>query len=240
MGFRLKSRDKSPVNGFWVNIPQTNFNRQYWKFSEAVNALWDHLQGNPGVLERFKDLPQTKAACEDFIDRANAARMLSIKGASSFIVSDDLGPIPKSLPPQHGRFASVAGGVRKMAAGVATLLMWLGKGGAPVPAELSAKRSMICARRSRPDGSTYKCPKNVNSDLTSLFTMPVANLLRKQLQVRNDMKLTTPHDERLGVCDACACPLKLKVHTPLADIVEHMTDTVKNDLDPECWILNEK
>ena len=71
---------------------------------------------------------------------------------------------------------------------------------------------------------------------TSSFTIPTSELIRKQLSMRQDMALKTESDEKLGVCNACGCPLKLKVHVPASHIKKHTSEAVKRELDPRCWI----
>lgn len=113
--------------------------------------------------------------------------------------------------------------------GASTLADWLGDGGIPVAPELAESRAAICV----------KCPKHKAGDFLSLFTGPVANLIRRQLDERREMKLSTSHDDTLSFCDACGCPLKLKVHVPLSYIKKHIQQPEFSQLDPNCWIIRE-
>lgn len=117
--------------------------------------------------------------------------------------------------------------VRKLGTGIATLADWLG--GQPVSLELSEHRASICVG----------CPQNQNKDLTSIFTEPVARLIRSQLKERMALKLTTSQDDKLGVCIACGCPLKLKVHVPMDYIKAHIKKPDFDALDPRCWMRHE-
>lgn len=134
--------------------------------------------------------------------------------------------------------------VTRAGTGVATITDWLGDDGKPVAPELSESRASICCGNGHhktpatPDGT--KCPQNMAGDLISFFTKPVADLLRTQIEERNSMKLSTSKDGQLGVCYACGCPLKLKVHVPLRFIKKHMKPTESNNLDARCWILKEQ
>jgi len=92
---------------------------------------------------------------------------------------------------------------------------------------LADSRAAICA----------DCPKNDGGDFTAYFTEPIANKIRTQLEIRGDLQLRTPSDEKLTVCSACDCPLKLKVWVPLDHILAHTSPEVKTKLDPRCWIL---
>lgn len=113
--------------------------------------------------------------------------------------------------------------------GLATLADWLGKEGKPVEAEKAEARAAICVN----------CPMNQPGDVLSFFTVPVANLIRKQLEERKNLNLRTSLDERIGLCDACGCPLHLKVHVPLDIIKNHIKPPEWNRLVDNCWMRTE-
>lgn len=140
----------------------------------------------------------------------------------------------RNNPPSRGGVAaagaSFARQIVRSATGVATLADWLGNEGKPVEPALSEARATICAT----------CPQNKAGDLMSFFTRPVAELLRRQLEERRNMNLRTSLDEKIGVCDACGCPIKLKVHVPLSFIKAHIQKPERDLLDPRCWILKEQ
>lgn len=231
MSVRLRNRLNSPINGFKFIEPKSGAHFSSWGFDDMVRHVILHRQHNP----RF-NLPTDRVTVENEVDEYNAMRMVSIPGAESFIVFDD-SPFPKfSAPHRPGLLASAVGGVKKLLAGGSVLLEWLGEGGVAVPAEQSAARARVCTNR--PDGQP--CPKNGKGDWTALFTQEASERIRRQLSIRNDMKLTTPDDDKLGVCDACLCPLKLKVHTPLEKILKHTSAKVRAELDPGCWVLAEE
>ena len=92
---------------------------------------------------------------------------------------------------------------------------------------MADSRAAICAT----------CPRNDGGDFTAYFTKPIADRIRTQLEIRGDLQLRTSHDEKLTVCSACDCPLKLKVWVPIEHIMLHTADDVRAKLDPRCWIL---
>lgn len=143
-------------------------------------------------------------------------------GWKDYIIGDD---VPKTSPRSNQWWAPS----RAVAAGAATLSDWLGSGGKPVPQELANGRAETCAG----------CPKNMPGDWTSFFTLPAADLIRRQLAKRTELSVSTPLDDRINVCSACYCPLKLKVHCPIEHIQARMPDAVKNELAPDCWVLRE-
>lgn len=131
--------------------------------------------------------------------------------------------VPKSSPPQWFQHLG------QVAAGVRTLADWLGGSGTPVSQELANKRAQICS----------DCPQNGKGDWLSTFTIPAQNLIRRQLQERKDMSLSTPFDDNLQMCEACACPIPLKVHVPIEYINQRLAAPIRARLDPRCWILHE-
>lgn len=218
---RLKDRYHSPPGGFQFFQPETGWKQTTWDFEQLVRELQSHRKANP----RFNLNTDTEVIRSE-IDTANALRCQSIAGAEHFILNEGVAP-PKSLAPATWLRNVVGAGVSLVAPALGS---WLGKGGIPVARELAEHRAGICAR----------CPKNGRGDLTRYFTVPAANQIRKDIEHRNNLKLSTSHDPELGVCEACSCPLQLKVHVTLEDIIEHTTPEIKADLHSDCWILHER
>jgi len=79
---------------------------------------------------------------------------------------------------------------------------------------------------------------NGRGGLERYFTVTVAKAVRKVYEVRHNMKLATPHDDKLGVCEGCSCPLKLKVHFKVEDL-QVTLDWAQKELHPLCWITKE-
>lgn len=193
---------------------------------EQVGAL---RRANPFLCERH-GLSTDPASIEAEVDYFNSMRCIA-GGWTQFVILDSVGaPASGYTPPpeKKKRLLGVAAG-RNVVAGVAVLIEWLGSGAKPVDASLSESRAAICVG----------CPRNDGGDFTSFFTQPIAEKIRTQLEIRNDLQLRTPYDDKLTVCSACSCPLKLKVHVDLAHILNHTSEEVKQQLDPRCWITSE-
>lgn len=149
------------------------------------------------------------------------------------------GPLP-SRPPAGNVGAVVAGvkrvvtgiiaGVKQVVVGIDVLLDWLGEGGEPVASELAERRASVCA----------DCPQNKGGPLEYFFQRTASELIRKQLELRSAMKLSTPSDEKLNVCVACGCPLKLKTWVLLEPILRRLTLEARGKLDERCWITAEQ
>ncbi len=149
-----------------------------------------------------------------------------------FINTDETAPPPAEVKAQKKTLsvaAAVGGGIKRVAAGIGVFLDWIGEGGAPVSIQVAEHRANICK----------DCPKNDGGDFKSYFTEPIAAKILLQLEIKNDLSLKTSVDEKLTVCSACDCPLKLKVWVPIEHILDHMSDEVKDELDPRCWITKE-
>lgn len=220
---RLKNRQLQIPGGLKFFQPETKFQTQpFMSFDTIVRAVISHRQANP-FLMRQHGWPVEQAAVENEIDAFNA-NLCARMGWNDYIIGTDSPPL--STPPQRHHLLLQSG---RLAAGAKTLVEWIGSGAEAVPTELSNKRAEICAG----------CPKNGVADLTSWFTMPVSQAIRAAINLRKEWKLSTPFDEKLGVCDACACPLHLKVHMPIDRIMARLSDESKRELDARCWILAE-
>jgi hypothetical protein len=221
----LKSRTEHPPHSFRFLQPETGQTAEFvGSFNHVVEQTMRLRLANPFLAERHgwrTDL----AGVEADVDAYNTARMIA-GGWTSFIVDDDGSTPPPAQKKTTNRFQSAVGSVKRVSAGVAVLVDWLGSGAKPVDHVLADKRASVCTT----------CPKNDGGDFTKYFTQPIADKIRTQLEIRGDLQLRTPHDEKLTVCSACSCPLKLKVWVGLDHILAHMSEEVKAQLDERCWI----
>ena len=225
MALRLKSRMNSPPNGFLYHQKETNW--QSWKvapitqydFKQLCLALQAHRRANPQY-----HLATDLAVIEAEVDQANAVRVAAMPNTESYLMNTEA-PVPFLQAPK-AKPLNAAEKVSALAAGAETVDDFLESGEQPVNVEVATERAQICA----------ECPQNGRGDMTRWFTIPASELIRKQLERREQRGLTTMLDGQLGICTACLCPLKLKVHFQLPFILKHMSDDVKKKLDPRCWI----
>lgn len=224
MSIRLKSRNQSCPGGFQFIQRETGWGKEnagkpkaWWDFRLLCTELQKHRLANP----KFK-LNTNLGAIMDEVDEANARRMLSIRGADIYVTSTD-GSSPKLPAPRP----PVVGGGANPVSGI-TLLKDLLEGD-PVHSEVSNRRAFTCTN----------CPQNGKGDWKRYFTIPVANAIKLAVEARTGMKLSTFHDESLGICEACTCPLKIKVHTRLDTVLKHTTEEVMEKLPEFCWIKSE-
>lgn len=246
---KLKNRNAPIPNGFDFRFPQLSNWRpsetSRWTFNGLVNEVQNVIIANPNYARNYS-WPSDRATIEKWVEDYNC-KICAANHWYDFLEGGQAAarPFPQPGSPilqgPSGRGVAAANAsqpskppgwfaeLSQIATGVKTLADWLGTDGKPVAAELSEGRAVICAA----------CPMNKGGDWLSMFTVPAANLIRRQLEQRKDLKLSTSQDEKLGVCDACGCPLRLKVHVPLEYIKAHMPPDVSAALDPKCWILKE-
>lgn len=119
---------------------------------------------------------------------------------------------------------------------MSTLTEWLGDGGLAVPPDQAARRASRCSGHGR------ICPKNRQSRWWEAATKsPVAEIIRRTLEVKNGLDMRVPNEKGLGICDVCGCCLPLKVHVPLDVILKEATmDQIVEFESVGCWITNER
>ncbi len=210
-------------------IPETGMKKPIeGSFNAVVNEIIQIRRANPYLTEKFGWRTDV-AGVEHELEAYTVARCLA-HGWTDWVIMDDAfteAPPEKKTPKWAG---AAVGSVKRVAAGIAILLDWLGDGAKPVDPPLAEKRAGVCVA----------CPKNdLKGDWKSYFTAPVAEKIRVQLEMKSDLRLRTSQDSKLGICTACDCPLPLKLHAPLSHILAHTSADTKKRLDKGCWILSE-
>jgi len=222
---RLRNRQLQVPNGLRFELRELKWRSSpFQSFDSIVGAVEQLVAANPALAQK-NHWPAGRTAIEEWVDRYNA-ELCRQGGWHQYIQGDDP-PIPK--PPAPGllaRLKNVAGAVRKIEAGVETLLDWEKNGQPPVSASEAAWRASICAG----------CPQNRQGQLTDFFAAAAAEKIRTRLARLHGLKLTTPYDDRLQVCDVCLCPLKLKVFTPLDIIRAHEPAGLREQFPQHCWL----
>ena len=221
---RMRDRNKFPPGGWRFIQPQVpRWSITPWvSFDTAVQQTIQMRQANP-LISANNGLSLDPQVVANEIDEYNA-RICAEMRWNDFIWEGG-GP---AQPVPFPRLSQLKQSALRVAAGVEAIKEWRITGEL-VPQELAEKRSATCVA----------CSLNTAGDLTSWFTVPAAEVIKKELEERNQLKIRTANDPVLGVCSACACPLKLKVHCPLPIINDKMRPEDRDKLDPKCWILKE-
>jgi hypothetical protein len=217
---KLKSRDRFPPGGFSYLQPETQWRAPNGaSFETVVAALIQHRIGNP-YLVTTHGWPTDLDSVRNQVDSYNAQICKQLGYTEYILEGPPDAPVPKTTPlPIHQKPGAAA-------AGGSTLVEWIASGAEAVPREVALKRAEICAT----------CPKNGKGDFTRYFTIPVSEAIRHELNRKNEWKLQTPYDDQLKICEACLCPIPLKIHVPLKNIMPHMDTETISRLDPRCWI----
>lgn len=237
---RMKDRNHPPPYGWQYHQTQTNWDAPgNLPFDGVVAAVVNHRKGNPFVCQQH-NLSIDPVSVANEVDEYNAARCMAHEGWSVFV--GDTSPSPKTwaFPATMNplkRFAKdAAGGVKRTAAGLALILDWVGEGLKPVDHDLAEKRALTCVN----------CPHNADPNWFSKLTAEVADQVKKLLEVKNDLKITTSVDDRLNFCDICLCTLSLKCHSPIDLILKKTEESVlKQHAEvvmadgKRCWVTEE-
>lgn len=236
---RLKSRNTLPKGGFQYTIPQIPSWEcpQMLGFDATVDAIIVVHKANPR-----HNLPTDRATVGDLLDLFNAKRLESMPGCQHFLISEEGQPVPKfharSQPPTPPKGGAVSAGIKgamagakRLTVGIGAWFAWLGEGLPMVDQDVAEKRAAICA----------DCPLNQPATgpmqwIYDKVKRPISELL----QIKNDQRVETSLDSKLFCCQACDCPMVLKVHCLPEIILQRERPEHLAKLDPRCWILKEK
>lgn len=230
---RLKNRRANIPNGFqyvqretgWDAskvLPHTNSD-----FFAVCQALQQHRAANPQLK-----LNTNMQAIEMEVESLNVMRIAAMPGARDEYLMETGGAPPSfQITPTHNLPVAVAVG-ESLKTGKDILFDWEESGQPPVAQELANKRADTCAI----------CPKNGRGGLSRYFTVPVAAIIQARLERLHQVKMQTPLDNQIGVCEACLCPLRLKVWTPMEFLLKHTTPQqwdAFQKAEPRCWMHTE-
>lgn len=219
------SRTQFPNGGWQFYQPQTGWSNPMpmaYTFDRTVQEIIKHRLENGAITARHNLRTDFAGVAEELENYTRARIGMPLIGAQSAPKPNPQQPLPQVV-------VGAVEGLKRTAYGVAPLIEWLSSGGQAVATELSAKRAGICAG----------CPRNQPPDWTKFFTVKASEMIKAELERRADLKLSTPFDNKLGICTACLCPMQLKVHTPLDIILKHLKPEIRSDLDGRCWILHQ-
>lgn len=228
---KLKSRQLQIPGGFKFVQPEVKTwrPRGYISFEALVQQVIALRRGNSALLAKGLSIDHDTVANE--VENFNVA-ICQRMGWTNYITGDTgVAPIPKPMAPQQtpGEVAAAAGKAKIIWSGVRTLNSWIDSGEPAVEQAEAERRAGICT----------ECPMNGKGGLERFFTAPASEAIKRQFEKLESRKLATSHDAKLGVCEACYCPLKLKVWAPIRFIKDNLSDSVITELrkGKNCWIL---
>ncbi len=231
---RLKSRQKQVPGGYSYYIPQIpQWRPQAWSSLDSLaQQVLQVRQGNPFLTQKHGWSLDMETITNE-LDEWNANLQASL-GNMNFVVGAEGAPAPKLKAPSQqdlSQLSAVATRARQIWSGVKTLNDWLESGAPEVTQELAETRAKTCV----------ECPLNKAGDFSSWFTAPAASAIKKQLEKLGQRELKTSSDASLNVCEACLCPMKLKVWVPIKFIKTHTSDETLDKLrgGKNCWLISE-
>lgn len=188
---------------------------------QQVANIIKHRLANPAVVAKYHLATDFDMVSKELV------KFQQVRGALAPDTLPKLTP-PLSSPQMSGAVAQAVAVVRKMASGAAALMEWEEAGMQHVEPEVAEHRASICVA----------CPKNEKGKaLTDIFTIPVANMIKKKMERLEGMNLRTSHDQNLATCQACLCPMRTKVWFPEDLILKRLKPDQKQELHESCWIL---
>lgn len=105
---------------------------------------------------------------------------------------------------------------------------WLGDGGVPVPQLVANARASICKT----------CLMNQSHPIYENLAVQVANQLRRQIELKANMKLAVAGEDGLHICEVCWCVLSLLVWVDEKVIAKRMeAENARAVYPPHCWKL---
>ena len=122
---------------------------------------------------------------------------------------------------------------KDLAVGAQIIRDWLGDGCTVVPRPQAQERADICTGRI----SGVACPHNKTG---FTFGGEAGKLIRKMVELKNGLDIRVQGEKSLGVCDACSCDLKTKIHVPMDYLKSHTTEDEAKQFPPICWQRTER
>lgn len=229
----LKNRQMQIPGGLKFLQPETGWHpRRFSSFDSIVQQVIAHRLGNRHLIAKNGHSVDPAVVANE-VDNYNTKICLQqgwgqyVEGGQALAVpfrQRGRGVLPPPPPPKA--FAQSLGNV---AGGSRAIVDFVANRQEAVPDEVAITRAQICA----------VCPQNQSGGWLARFTRPVAEAIRRRLEQRRKMNLSTPVDEKLGVCNACDCPIPLMIHFPLETKLKHMSERSKASLHADCWVLKE-
>lgn len=220
----IKNRNYWIPGGYQVLVPGAGMDKPFsGSFRECVDWVLRFRRANPAMCQR-EGWSLEPAQVESYVDAYNTERMLR-GGYGQFVALDQDAPVSSSPKARPGHGAGPAAAAKAAFAAYKDMFA-----NGPVPHEQAEARAAVCVA----------CPlNNTKGGLVERFTQEVAAQLTSLVSIMRDSNLTTSRDSRLGVCDACDCPMSAKVHARLESFMGKMSPDQWKALHPTCWIRSE-
>lgn len=226
---KLKNINAFTPRGPQLLLPEIGMQRPLVGSIHELRGEFDKIvRRNPSIAQKH-NWPTDPKEQMDFVEQREVKRLLA-QGWVEFLDFGGAGEIavnPSTVKKNWKGAVAVAVNTGKAA--VAAYRDLFGPGG-PVDRKLAEARASVCVQ----------CPQNDSlGAIGHYFVAPSASGLMGLLGALKDTKIVTSHDEKLGVCKACMCPMRVKVNVRLPVIQQGMMAETWSKLDKRCWILGE-
>jgi hypothetical protein len=185
----LRNRNMAIPSGIVYRQPETRVGPPAWSSFEAqVNWVQSYRRANLFLARQHNwalDRESISAEIDSYL-----AKVCMDQGWTKYVFIE-------GEPEQTAQKKSLKERLENVVAGAETLVEWLKNGADAVPKPKAEARSEVCVG----------CEKNGQGGLEAYFTRPAAEAIRREVSRKAEWKLETSNDERLGVCEACSCPL---------------------------------
>lgn len=114
----------------------------------------------------------------------------------------------------------------------AAMADWVGEGAVPVDQMVAEFRASRCMSGNNGD----PCPLNGAENWWDWAKHVVAMWIRRELEIKNELNLSVKDEQRLHMCKACGCCLRLKVWVPIKHLREHTSTEQLNKMPDYCWM----
>jgi len=225
---RLKSLDRHIPGDFQMLHPEANQAEPFkGSFHFVCREEMRFRKANPFLCQKYgwtTDMPAIEKDVHDY----NVQRCIA--GGWHDFLDDGLAQ-SEYVPTQKKILRGAVAAVETTKAGIGVWMDFIGEGGVPVDAKLAAERAHICST----------CTHNKQGGLKNWFIQKVVEETTQLFGILQDLDVKTPHDDKLGVCELCSCPIRGKVQVPISHIRKHLTADVKEKLGAvkHCWVINE-
>ena len=241
----LKPRRHPPNGGwsYWCNVGKMDFPGGF-AFDVQIEKIREYRAANPS-LNLPSDLGSVRHELLQFTF-LRMRRQLGLEVTMEWFEATDTNDveieqlIKKKLPnlPSGPESSTATAGarpveiikiIRDAATGKRILRDWVGDGGVPVSPDKAQARANTC----------IACELNKPANLAQRLLGVVAAFIKEQMELKNQMSLKVENEDKLLTCQACNCPLPLKVWVPLTTIMLQTSELQRNGLDKNCWIRKE-
>lgn len=210
-----------PPGGWQFTQPQTGWSNPFplsTTFDGTVLKIEEMRRKNPAICLRHRlpfDRPSIAKELENYT-RRRLGMPLPTPPAPTMLVTGFSSPIVGDVS-----------AVKKLASGSGLLMEWDASGAGTVAQEEANARAKVCS----------ECPLNNVANYEHWQKIPAATAIKSRIARLNGLKLSTPYDQKLGLCDGTYCPTAYLVHAPKVILDKRVGAKIRPGLNANCWIL---